>query len=152
MHSEQLITEIAARLNLPKLGFNDNNVCRIVADSQYMVDLEWAESSRALYVYSIVHTRASELKHRFAELLAANLFGHETGDAILSLDIERNEVFLHRKFELEQLDIEWFMQELDSFVDAVADWTQRLHRNQTKKDAAEKPSSGDHTASGLIKV
>lgn len=152
MHPDQLISELAAKLQLPELAFNDEHVCRLVMDDHYIVDLEWVESRQALHVYSVIHPRASELQHRFAELLAANLFGRATCDAVLALDIERDEVVLNRRFELERLDMDGFMHQLDLFSDAVSHWTERLQQQHQPADDPQKHSSTDHSASGFIRV
>lgn len=151
MHPDHFIAALAARLQVSELVWNDEHVCRLVLDDNYLVDLEYVERDQLIQVYSVVHAHAAELPARFVDLLTANLFGVATNGAVLSLHLERDEIVLHRTFNLERIDIEWFARELDLFSDAVADWSQRLRRHHPE-EAAEAPSSGDDAASGLLRV
>jgi hypothetical protein len=152
MHHEQFITRLATRLDLSKLAFNEEHVCRLLLDNRFVIDLEWVERDAAIHVYAVLSTRASELRSRFAELLAANLFGRATHDAAIGLDAERDEILLMRKFELESLDLDCFVRRLESFVDSVSIWSRRLEQTQGQLELTEEPALIDHTASGLLRV
>lgn len=154
MHHEQFIAQLATRLGLPQLKFNEEYVCRLILDDQYVIDLEWVEQDAAVHAYAVLNSRASELHPRFAELLAANLFCRATHGAVLALDRARDEILLIRRFTLEHLDMEWFVRQLESLVDSVATWSQRLderHSHQKNEDD-EDSSLSDHVASGLLRV
>lgn len=158
MHHEQFIAQLAHRLDLPKLRFNDDYVCRLVLDGRHVVDLEWVDRDAAIYLYSVVHTRAASLVPRYAELLSGNLFGRGTHDAVLGLDVDRDEIVLTRRFELDHLDLEWFVQQLGSFVESVSDWSQRLELHHGSRDSLSPREPDaidplvDHATSGLLRV
>lgn len=152
MHPDQFIAHLRHCFGLSDLAFNDDQVCRLVLDDEYVIDLEWVEGSGALYVYSVVHTRASELEHRLGELLASNLFGHGTGDATLALDPEYDEILLTRRFELLQLDLDWFSRQLEHFAQGVCAWTAKLsqHHHFAGDESAEELSEA--MGSALLRV
>lgn len=166
MRQERFIAQLALRLELPQLAFNDEHVCRLVLDEQYVIDLEWVEQDDAIHAYAVLHSRAKELEPRFGELLAANLFGRATHDAVLALDAARNEILLTRKFALEHLEIECFLKQFESLVESVATWSRRLeqhhnhydhshyghdHGRSARDDESEKDRLPD-PASGLLRV
>ena len=152
MHQEQFIERLATKLELPKLTFNSESVCRLVLDDQFVVDLEWVEDDNAIYVYSVVHNRASEVSDRFGELLAANLFGRGTNYAVLGLDVEREEILMTRKFRLKDLNLDWFLEELESFVKAVSEWSLRLDRDWQTRMSKAAESFEDDQSSGFLRV
>jgi hypothetical protein len=154
MHPDQFITQLATRLELPHLAFNEEHVCRLVLDNRYVIDLEWVEQDAAIHAYAVLQMRATELAPRFAELLAANLFGRGTWGAVLALDVDRDEVLLSHKFSMRYLKIEEFVQQFEMFVESVAAWTKRLDQHYVPpadEDGAD-ASLADLAASGLLRV
>ena len=152
MHHEQFIARLANRLGLRKLEFNDDAVCRLILDQRHAIDIEWVEHGESIYLYAVVHSCASALSSRYAELLAANLFGRSTHDAVLGLDEHRDEVLLTRKFNLVNLDMEWFVVQLEGFVDAVAKWADRLEHPFVRAESDHGSAVADESAAGLLRV
>lgn len=152
MHKDQFIEGLAARLGLPQLAFNQDSVCRLLLEDRFAVDLEWIEHDASIFVYAVVHGRASDVSSRFAEILAANLFGYGVNDAILGLDLQRDEILLTRKFRLVNLDIEWFVQELERFVRSAIEWSTRLGRSPATRNPTEAKQFDIEASGNFLRV
>ena len=74
-------------------------------DEKFDTDIEMTDDGSAFYIYAVVGKAPGEDNTAFyKELLAANLFGHGTGNGSLALDTARNEILLSRRFSQDLTD------------------------------------------------
>jgi len=110
MELPALLDEFGRTAGLGRVALNDEGVCRLVLDEDLTVDVEVApEASRAAGSF-FLHAVAGRLPAGdgdpglLKELLAANLFGRDTGGATLALDPDLGEVVLLRELGAEATD------------------------------------------------
>ena len=58
-------------------------------------------------------------------LLAANLFGQETGASSLGLNTDQNEIVLFRRLGVEETDYQAFVSALEEFVNCLEELTEK---------------------------
>ena len=150
MHQDQFASQLAARLELSLLKFNNDSVCRLIFDGEFVVDVEWLEASEMLHMYSVVHSRASDLEPKYLQLLKANLFGRETNGSSFSIDVNRDEVLLIQSFRTTNLDMDVFIKSLELFVDTVSHWKHLLGKSEV--DSSYDSQDSNHSEEGLIRV
>ncbi|HSI85297.1 MAG: type III secretion system chaperone [Candidatus Methylacidiphilales bacterium] len=127
MTLENLLSELAQKMGLPHLRLNSQGVVRLVFDRNIVVDVEGPRGAPVFHLITLLGSVPSEGQEcLFARLLEANTFGHGTGGAVLSLDSEAGEIFLHRTFDRYCTDAEFFIGAFAAFVDAAEDWKTRL--------------------------
>ena len=135
-----LLEVFGQRLGIGKLKFNDNGVCRLVFDEKFDTDIEMTDDGSAFYIYAVVGKAPGEDNTAFyKELLAANLFGHGTGNGSLALDTARNEILLSRRFSQDLTDVNLFAFEVEKFVNHLELWTDRLRKNRVGQPAPAQP-------------
>jgi hypothetical protein len=132
MELPALLDEFGRTAGLGRVALNDEGVCRLVLDEDLTVDVEVApEASRAAGSF-FLHAVAGRLPAGdgdpglLKELLAANLFGRDTGGATLALDPDLGEVVLLRELGAEATDYGTFAAALERFVNALDRWRGRL--------------------------
>ena len=127
MNAADLIAEIGSQMNLPSLRLDENGQCRLVFDEKTVVDVEQDEAAGRLHLYSVLGRLPHEGREAlYEQLLEANLFGRDTGGAVLAVDLFEDEVLLARTLATERLDFTEFAQIMGSFVDYCEAWSQRL--------------------------
>ncbi|MEW4561530.1 type III secretion system chaperone [Bremerella sp. JC770] len=147
MHHEQFLTELRNRLDVPSLEFNREMVCRLLVDNEFVVDLEWDDTAKRLYLYSVASSSARQLKEQYFELLAANHFCLSRGDAVVSIDVERDEVLLVHTLETPAIDMDSFMNLLGRFIERIGVWKtmllQSVHATPADQSSPTDSGSGD---------
>ncbi|MEJ0035258.1 MAG: type III secretion system chaperone [Gammaproteobacteria bacterium] len=133
MTPHNLIEEIGRRLGTA-LTLDNAGLARIMVDDTLPVDFELDEANERLLVYGVIGLPPpGRTRERFfEELLAANLFGAQTGTCSPAYDRERNEMLLW--FSLgENTHIEEAAAALENLVEQALHWRKRL--NDTSTDA-----------------
>lgn len=158
MQPEQFLRQFGTHLGLPALALNDRQVCRVVLDGRHAVDLEYSAPDDALHIYCAVGSiprDATGPTHWAELLLAANMFGHQTGRSALALDSQRGQIFLCRTFGLRDMVFQAFIEEFDRFAGAALHWAKRLEE-PLQGDTAPEPGHADsieeHFARGAFLV
>lgn len=126
-----MVEELGRRLNTA-LALDDAGLARIIVDGTLPVDFELDEANGRLLVYAVIGILpAGPAREQFFEsLLAANLFGAETGTCSPAFDRERNEMLLW--FTLgEQSHIEEAAAALENLVGQAEQWRNQLTNTQT---------------------
>ena len=139
MHPDELIAHLRAELELDDLEFNSVNVCRLLVDDDVEIDLEYVAEDDALYCYSVVGTTFDEGQRKdWAEvLLAANLFGRDTGGASFALDDETDDILLCRVFDMADLSADRFLRQLEEFSSVSVYWVERLSEASDSEEFGE---------------
>ena len=131
MQLETLLNGLGEVVGLVGIGLNENGVCSLSFNQEIRVNIERDdERDRMVHVYSILCEIPSGIETReklFSSLLQANLFGRGTGPkARFALDQHAGEIILHYTFHEEQTDIGAFLDDIQTFVNLVEIWDERL--------------------------
>lgn len=130
MSIEDILKELGSQMGLPNLHLDDNNVCRLVFDKRFTVDIEASPDKKSVHMYSALCELPPEGREELYEaLLEANLFGRGTGGAAFGVDKEMNEILLNISFAaIEDVPLQTFINTLESFVNYVEAWTEKLDK------------------------
>lgn len=143
MNIDDLLAELGSKMGLPQLKLDQNKVCRLVFDKKYTVDIEASEDLKTVYVYSALCIIPPENKETlYQSLLEANLFGRGTGGAAFGIDLEMGEVLLSTQLDMDDVDYNKFVQVLESFVNHVEAWTQKIDSGDYARESAPASSIG----------
>ena len=138
MDVDNIVKELGNQLGLDNLALDENNVCRIVFDEKFNVDIEAMPDKKSFFIHAVLCRVPAEHKEvLFAELLEANLFGKGTGGASFGYDANLGEVLLFRRFETEKTDYPEFEAAVEEFLNYMESWSKRIESGE----AGEGPSS-----------
>ncbi|NEX17294.1 MAG: hypothetical protein C1943_11830 [Halochromatium sp.] len=121
----ELTRTLASRFGLSELAANQDGMIRLAFEGGIDVDIEPETEHDALHIYTTLGPQ-SEDPAVLSRLLAANLFGKETGGAVIALDDFLKECLLARTFALSTLDPDAFLAALEDFVNYAELWRNRL--------------------------
>jgi hypothetical protein len=152
MTPRNLIEELGRRLNTA-LALDDAGLARIIVDGTLPVDFELDEANERLLVYSVIGIlpagRARE--QFFEELLAANLFGSQTGSCSPAFDRERNELLLW--FALaEDAHVDGVAAALENLVQQAEHWRNRLAESQSGLPEVPPEAPGRDVLDGFMRA
>lgn len=137
MKLDDALGALGRRMGVAGLAFNAEGVCRMVFDGRHVIDCERCGETgqQQAYLYSVIARQPAEGREAlYQRLLAANLFGRETGDAVLALDAVAGEVLLQQKFDAEGLTEDAFATLVERFVDRVEHWSDALAQVAAPQD------------------
>ena len=119
---------MGARLNLGAIALSDDRTCRLTFDKETAVDIEEAQDPDYFHLYSVIAAIPADAEPTLRRLLAANLFGQGTGQAVFSVDPETDEILLTRTLRADDTSPEVFIEALESFVHHAEHWKKELSR------------------------
>lgn len=122
------LSELGQQINLHDLQLNEAGLCRVVFDDSIPVDFESIDEGRTLNLSSVVAPfRPNSQDESFFELLlSGNLLGVATGGAHFSISQEDSEVLFERSIDIESSDFSSFTKDVESFVNHLEAWRDRL--------------------------
>ncbi len=128
MNLPDAITELGRQTGLPGLALNDSGLCRVVFDGTLTVDFEARQDGRTLHLCSVVAPLdpAAQGEAYYETLLQANLLGIATGGAHFSVNTMDEEVLFERVLDMEALDYLGFSMAVESFVNHLEGWREKL--------------------------
>ncbi len=127
MHLQDMIAELGREMGIPGLALDENGLCRLVFDTKLVVDLEASSDGKVMHVYSVVCGIPPENREAFYDsLLAANLFGQETGGAAFARDETADEILLCTRVNPDKTDFRDFVNQLEDFVNHLETWIEKL--------------------------
>jgi hypothetical protein len=131
MTPRNLIEEIGRRLNTP-LALDDAGLARIIVDGALPVDFELDEANERLLIYAVIGILPlGRVREQFFEnLLAASLFGAQTGLCSPAFDRERNETLLWFAVG-EDAHLDEAAAALENLVQQAEHWRDQLAKLQT---------------------
>lgn len=140
MDINSILLELGKQMGLPNLKLDENRVCRLIFDKKFTVDIEASDDEQTVHIYSALCMIPPRDKEKlFESLLEGNLFGRGTGGASFGLDLEMGEILLSRTVRIEKLDYQDFVNILESFVNHVEAWTNKIDTGEYAH--GQKPSS-----------
>jgi len=122
MKIDDLLNKLGQYYGLPELLLDKNNVCNLMFDGGHDIFIEPDTLKQNSHLYAVVGLIPSYEKELFYEkIFDKNLFGKETGDALIHCDVKRNEVLLYRTINHNVLDTQNFISLIENFVHCVID-------------------------------
>lgn len=153
MNAVSLLSELGSQMGISGLQFDDQGCARLVFDGSVTLNLEHESGSSKLQIYSVLGKVPVENKeHVFQILLEGNLFGSETGGAVLSLDPLEREIVLFRTFESDGLTGAAFAEAVGRFVDATEDWKARLANSGQSAPVGRAVPGNEDVAGSMIRA
>lgn len=126
MTTDEMIQALRRETGLPSLHIDPNNLCRLIFQDETIVNVEAPSGSEVVFLHSPVAKLPPDGREAwFAELLSANLFGRDTGDASLGLDAPMEEILLFQKINLSKIEAQEFIDIFDNFFKVVQYWKNR---------------------------
>lgn len=125
MTFDELIQSLSGRFGLSELAANQDGMIRLAFAGDVDVDIEPEAELDALHIYSALGPQTDD-PDVLTRLLAANLFGKDTGGAVIALDDFLKQILLVRTFALSTLDVDAFLAALEEFVNHAELWRNRL--------------------------
>lgn len=143
MKLEDALAAIARAAGLNTLAFDQAGVCRLMFDQKRVVDIERLDGhGHEAYLYAVVGpVPAQDREALYADLLGANLFGRETGEAVLALDAVAGEVLLQQKVDVVDMDESRFVSLVEAFVHTLEHWQDRFEQGAPSSATAYEPPS-----------
>jgi hypothetical protein len=104
---DEALQRLGTVLSLPIEPSAEGTV-QLLFDGELPVVLE-AQGEYGVYLYSVLgQVPPGDVEAMFANLLSAQYFGRETGEACFGLDTRRRELLLHRQLNLRKHDFDEF--------------------------------------------
>ncbi len=152
MSPQSLVEEIGHRLGVP-LALDDAGLARLMFDGDLAVDFEFDEMQERLFVCAPlgVVPAGPERERLFADLLAAHLFGAETGPCAPALDAERGDLLLWFAIDDRQ-DIETALRALENLVVRAEHWRARLLGRETPPNGFAPPPQADFDTGAFLRA
>jgi len=139
------LNEILERENhqsgAPPIEEDSLGVKRMWINDQHLIHFRSSPEDKYFYVYAKISIiPKSTIQNKIYEtLLAANLFGEETGNSVLALHVKSNSIILMRTFESDLTTYEYYLTEFQSFIDYLVHW-----KEKTQKLLEHTPSSSEN--------
>ncbi|MCR5537269.1 MAG: type III secretion system chaperone [Succinivibrio sp.] len=130
MYSTELIEELAKTLKI-KLEFSKHDSCGVFFDQD---EICFERNNKQLYLIAVLGD-ASNRADAYQRLLAADFLGAQSGQAVISLDSQRDEFVLHRVID-GSIEFADFENILTDFVKATRYWKQWLHENNASSGSS----------------
>lgn len=124
----QSLLDILTKISgIPPLDLSDTEVCTIVFDEQYEINIGADENTGLLTLFCHLPTVSQQGKLRAYELmLNANLFSQGTSNITLSLHKETNCPVVSRTIDVSLVEYDVFEAQLLDFIDCVELWSNML--------------------------
>ena len=145
---DEALQRLGTVLSLPIEPSAEGTV-QLLFDGELPVVLE-AQGEYGVYLYSVLgQVPPGDVEAMFANLLSAQYFGRETGEACFGLDTRRRELLLHRQLNLRKHDFDEFRAAVERFVAAARVWSRRLSGTAQSPEAQSASVNSSTSVSGL---
>lgn len=121
-----LLKAFGQSIGMPDLKMDEENRCNLLFDDM-AVSFELSEKQNSMYIYSQVAALTTDERDKVsAALLDANYVFRGTGGAAFGVEQETGSVVLIREERLEGFQLSQFEPIVETFVNLVEDWQQKL--------------------------
>ncbi|OIO60650.1 MAG: hypothetical protein COZ46_01295 [Verrucomicrobia bacterium CG_4_10_14_3_um_filter_43_23] len=145
MNIRDILSELGKQMGLGNLKLDENKVCRLIFDKKFTVDIEANDDESIAHIYSAVCIIPPiEKEALYEKLLDANPFGRGTGGASFGIDLEMGEILITRTLVLDKTDYQDFVNALESFVNHLEAWTEKIDKQDylhDKDNGIKKPKT-----------
>ena len=144
MTIEDALNQLGRQIGL-ELRLDAAGACRLVFDGRTTVDIE-APAGRegTVFLHSAVGLLppSGAREAVYEDLLSSNLFGRDTGRAVLAIDGDLGEIVLFRQLDLAGTGYAAFADAIEDFVARTRAWTGRLQQARSTSAIADIDGTG----------
>ncbi len=127
MKLDEIMNKYKEIQKTPNLKKGKEGVWSFKVNNRYRLDLVKTSDEKGFFIYSSVGAITPGLEAEiYPSLLKGNLFGAETGKAVLAVEPESKTILLFQYFEEDSTSFELFNRSLEEFLSYVAYWTEKL--------------------------
>jgi len=152
---DDLIKALGIDLGLKQLHLDsDTNAIRLQFNDDLEVEFEEPHSSGYIFIHSVVGRLSTDCsKAILLHIAHANLFGQETGGAVLGYDAAKEELLLFMRFHSCDVSFQVFRAEFERFLNALRKWRLQLQNdNMQPGDGRGITDFGGARALSYVKV
>ena len=140
MNCDDVIQAIATAMAVPDLRLDEQGCARLRVDDTIDVNFEASANSHLLHVYcTLGPVPPTDRERCFEQLLAANLFGADTGGGTLAIDAAFGEIVLCTDIGNHGWTSELILSRLQRFIDAARGWQERFAALRAEADTDLSP-------------
>jgi len=141
---KEFVTEFCKAKGFDVPEPSEKGVFSLVVDEKSSISFENNPKEKGFFAYALIgEVPSGKQKQIFSSMMEGNLFGRDTGHAILSYHSGSNTAILFQRFELTKLDTETFIKEMDQYLYRLTYWRDKL------EEAKKQKSSGSGSFSEL---
>lgn len=130
MDPETIIQHLGENIGIESLKFSDEGVVSLLINDKFHTNIEKSSDNQTLTIYGKVgDLPVIDREVCLKALLNANLFGQKTGGASFGMDQHTEEIYLFKTFELENIQIDRFIEEVKLLIHWQQDWIQSIEIN-----------------------
>ena len=142
------LAEIRKETGIEAMVSDDSGLVTVNVDGKYNLNLQFVEQTgRILCFVEVAQLPADASKDVYRDLLAAGLFGKETGGGYFTLEPETETVVYNYFFDLDKAaeDVEDFVATLEKILQLCDIWAERIKAGPTSvgKEPSESPHGHD---------
>lgn len=125
-HYESLIRELGKSVDL-ELNVDESGYCCLEIDSTMLTHMQYIDVSDSIYIFFELGRIESHVLAQVCErMLAANLFGVETGGGVLAMHADSHELVFSYSFSAAEEDFVRFQQILENVIHYAEYWKGEL--------------------------
>ena len=125
-HYQLMLAELGRAVSLP-LETDDTGYSSLEIDGSLIANMQYVESSDSIYIfYELGQIRPEALNRVCVRLLAANLFGVETGGGVLAMHEDSHEVVFSYSASAAEADTVRFQQIFENVLRYAEYWKDEL--------------------------
>jgi hypothetical protein len=155
MPLDELIKVLGNDLGLKQLNLDSvTNAIRLQFNDELEVEFEEPHSREYIFIHSVVgHLSTDCSKAILLHIAHANLFGQETGGAVLGYDAAKEELLLFMRFHSCDVSYQMFRMEFERFLSALRKWRLQLQNyNMRPGDERAITDFGESSSLSFVKV
>lgn len=130
MKLNEILLEEKQRADQWEIEEDEYRVIRIWINDQHLIHLRNSPDEKLFYLYAKVSSLPPQ-PHQvkiYETLLEANLFGKQTGLAVLAIQIKSNSIILMRTFETSVTTFESYSRGFQDFMNYLVYWKEEMQR------------------------
>ncbi len=148
-HYDSMIGELGKALDIP-LETDDTGYCCLEIDGSLLAHMQYIAVSDSFYVFfELGRIESHALSSACERLLAANLFGVETGGGVLAMHPDSHELVFSYSFSAAEEDHVRFRQILENVVHYAEYWKDEL---ASMNGGASAPIQADDPRLSMLRV
>lgn len=139
------LAEIRKETGIEAMVSDDSGLVTVNVDGKYNLNLQFVEQTgRILCFVEVAQLPPDAPKDVYRDLLAAGLFGKETGGGYFTLEPETETVVYNYFFDLDKAaeDVEDFVATLEKILQLCDIWAERIKAGPTS--VGQEPSESPH--------
>ena len=142
---KNFLATIRKQTGLDMLVPDDDGLLTFRVDDEYNINLQFIETTGKILCFVEVATLPSDAGVSvYRDMLAGSLFGKDTAGGYFAMEAESNTVIYNYMFDFDKAaaEPEAFVETLESILQLVDIWADRINGNLEKDDSKENNDAG----------